>query len=116
MTNMATTATAQTSKTRAKAGATGARKTGSRKTTGAGRKKIAGSSAARNAVSKPHTVSKHNALREGLNGPDPVLMKKQSGIWDALMDRYFRLEIDGCWMSLKWCKQSFMGSKSTDRE
>lgn len=33
--------------------------------------------------------------REGLHGPDPVLMKKQSGFWNSLMDRYFRLEIDG---------------------
>ena len=33
--------------------------------------------------------------REGLNGPDPMLMKKQSTIWNSLMDRYFRLEIDG---------------------
>lgn len=33
--------------------------------------------------------------REGLNGPDPVLMKKQSGIWNLLMDYYFRLEIKG---------------------
>ncbi len=32
---------------------------------------------------------------QGLNGPDPTLMEKQSGIWNALMDRYFRLEIDG---------------------
>ncbi len=33
--------------------------------------------------------------RQGLNGPDPQLMQKQSGIWNALMDRYFRLEFDG---------------------
>jgi 1-acyl-sn-glycerol-3-phosphate acyltransferase len=33
--------------------------------------------------------------RESLNGPDPELMEKQSGIWNQLMDRYFRLEIDG---------------------
>jgi 1-acyl-sn-glycerol-3-phosphate acyltransferase len=32
---------------------------------------------------------------QGLHGPDPKLMEKQSGIWNALMDRYFRLEIDG---------------------
>ena len=32
---------------------------------------------------------------ESLNGPDPALMEKQSGIWNQLMDRYFRLEIDG---------------------
>jgi len=33
--------------------------------------------------------------REGLNGPDPKLMEGQSGIWNFLMDRYFRLEFDG---------------------
>jgi 1-acyl-sn-glycerol-3-phosphate acyltransferase len=33
--------------------------------------------------------------REGLNGPDPELMKKQAGLWDTIMDRYFRLEIGG---------------------
>ena len=32
---------------------------------------------------------------QGLNGPDPTLMAKQSGIWNGLMDRYFRLEFDG---------------------
>ncbi len=32
---------------------------------------------------------------QGLNGPDPRLMDTQSGIWNTLMDRYFRLEIDG---------------------
>jgi 1-acyl-sn-glycerol-3-phosphate acyltransferase len=35
------------------------------------------------------------APREGLNGPDPQLMEKQSGVWNSLMDNYFRLEIDG---------------------
>ncbi len=32
---------------------------------------------------------------QGLNGPDPGLMTSQSGLWNALMDRYFRLELDG---------------------
>ena len=32
---------------------------------------------------------------QGLNGPDPELMERQSGIWNTLMDRYFRLEFDG---------------------
>jgi 1-acyl-sn-glycerol-3-phosphate acyltransferase len=32
---------------------------------------------------------------QGLNGPDPKLMEKQSGIWNTLMNRYFRLEFDG---------------------
>ncbi len=33
--------------------------------------------------------------REGLNGPDPSLMNAQAPLWNALMDYYFRLEIDG---------------------
>ncbi len=33
--------------------------------------------------------------RECLDGPDPALMAKQSGFIDFLLDRYFRLEIDG---------------------
>ena len=33
--------------------------------------------------------------REGLNGPDPALMNAQAPLWNALMDYYFRLEIDG---------------------
>ncbi len=63
--------------------------TGKRKTTklNGGRQPAA---AARPAVSK-----KTVARREGLNGPDPKLMERQSGIWNTLMDRYFRLEIDG---------------------
>lgn len=32
---------------------------------------------------------------EGLHGPDPTLMRRQSGFTDFLLDRYFRLEIDG---------------------
>jgi len=32
---------------------------------------------------------------EGLNGPDPRLMKTQRGFVDFLLDRYFRLELDG---------------------
>lgn len=39
----------------------------------------------------PHT----SVVHEGLNGPDPVLLKKQSGIVAAILDYYFRLEIDG---------------------
>ena len=35
------------------------------------------------------------ALREGLQGPDPVLMRKQAGVVARLMDYYFRLEIGG---------------------
>ncbi len=33
--------------------------------------------------------------REGLDGPDPELMKAQAPLWNTLMDYYFRLEIDG---------------------
>jgi WS/DGAT/MGAT family acyltransferase len=33
--------------------------------------------------------------RECLNGPDPELMRAQAPLWNALMDYYFRLEIDG---------------------
>jgi 1-acyl-sn-glycerol-3-phosphate acyltransferase len=32
---------------------------------------------------------------QGLNGPDPKLMQRQSGIWNNLIDHYFRLEFDG---------------------
>ncbi|HEX5277868.1 MAG TPA: lysophospholipid acyltransferase family protein, partial [Fluviicoccus sp.] len=32
---------------------------------------------------------------EGLNGPDPRLMKTQRSFVDFLLDRYFRLELDG---------------------
>ncbi len=33
--------------------------------------------------------------REGVNGPDPRLMRAQAGLWNLLMDYYFRLEIEG---------------------
>ena len=36
-----------------------------------------------------------SSAREGLSGPDPKLMKRQGGLWNTLMNRYFRLEIDG---------------------
>ena len=39
-------------------------------------------------------LSEH-AADQGLNGPDQQLMRKQSGFWNTLMDRYFRLEIGG---------------------
>jgi len=80
-------ATARKTKTRQPAKSTRARvKAGTRK-------KTVG-------VRKPSTVKKVSKVkvdlpREGLNGPDPALMKKQGGLWDTLMDRYFRLEIDG---------------------
>ncbi len=46
------------------------------------------------AVAKPKTEPAATAL-EGLNGPDPELMESQSGFWNTVMDRYFRLEISG---------------------
>jgi len=53
----------------------------------------------RKAATKRTTVKPspaiHDAPGQGLNGPDPELMEKQSGIWNTLMDRYFRLELDG---------------------
>ena len=63
-----------------------AKRTAKRKPTAASRKKTAAGSA---------PVASPVNLKEGLNGPDPKLMTKQGGIWNALMDRYFRLEIDG---------------------
>ena len=38
---------------------------------------------------------KGKSKREGLDGPDPELMNAQAPMWNALMDYYFRLEIDG---------------------
>ena len=38
---------------------------------------------------------KEAGKREGLNGPDPDLMRAQSRLWNTLMDYYFRLEIEG---------------------
>ena len=32
---------------------------------------------------------------QGLYGPDQRVMQRQAGIWNTLMDRYFRLEFDG---------------------
>ena len=37
----------------------------------------------------------NNSNRECLDGPDPELMNAQAPLWNALMDYYFRLEIDG---------------------
>ena len=37
----------------------------------------------------------HTTVREGLSGPDPVLMNKQAGFVNRLMDIYFRMEIGG---------------------
>ena len=68
----------------------------SRKPLGSGSARKKSTAAARKkAVARPAPVNHSSDLPEGLNGPDPKLMKKQGGIWNALMDRYFRLEIDG---------------------
>lgn len=50
------------------------------------------------AVAKPKTEPATTVV-EGLNGPDPELMKSQSQVWNTLMDRYFRLDISG-WKNL----------------
>ena len=50
--------------------------------------------AAKRTAPKPTPVIKDKP-GECLNGPDPELMERQSGIWNTLMDRYFRLEFDG---------------------
>jgi 1-acyl-sn-glycerol-3-phosphate acyltransferase len=64
--------------------------------------KAARSKPARKSVNKGKTTVTSTKMAtvvsapgEGLNGPDPELMKNQSGIWNTLMDRYFRLEISG---------------------
>ncbi len=33
--------------------------------------------------------------REGVNGPDPRIMRAQAGLWNLLINYYFRLEIEG---------------------
>jgi 1-acyl-sn-glycerol-3-phosphate acyltransferase len=33
--------------------------------------------------------------REGVNGPDPRFMQAQAGLWNLLVDYYFRVEIEG---------------------
>ena len=47
------------------------------------------------AKSSQAALTADSAAREGLSGPDPKLMKRQGGLWNTLMNRYFRLEIDG---------------------
>ncbi|MFC1579128.1 lysophospholipid acyltransferase family protein [Pseudomonadota bacterium] len=86
--------------------ANSARKTTTRVKT-AGRKKAparkvpakAKAAATRKAAAKQPAAKPAQPTRyepgQGLNGPDPELMQKQSGIWNTLMDRYFRLEFDG---------------------
>lgn len=57
--------------------------------------KVKAPAARKNSASRPRAVNKMDEPRECLNGPDPELMERQSGVWNTLMDRYFRLEIDG---------------------
>lgn len=58
-------------------------------------KKAEGNKADNNASA----VNQRPLVHEGLDGPDPALMKKQAGVVARLMDYYFRLEIDG-WENL----------------
>ncbi len=97
---MATTASKkQAGKTQAKAKITAGKKVAA----GTGRKGPAKSEAApapKNKVSEKRPIGRTGEVTqyapgEGLNGPAPELMKAQSGIWNTLMDRYFRLEFDG---------------------
>ena len=71
------------------------RKASNKKTVAAKRKPSVRQPAQRATTIKAETVSGDLDKREGLNGPDPELMEAQSGVWNALMDYYFRLEIDG---------------------
>lgn len=50
-------------------------------------------------------------VREGLNGPDPVLMNKQAGFVNRLMDSYFRMEIGG-WENLPQQASLLIGGHS----
>ena len=47
---------------------------------------------------KPKTVPPKSTEQnpgQSINSTDPKLMRRQAGIWNNLMDRYFRLEFDG---------------------
>ena len=47
---------------------------------------------------KPKTASPKSTEQnpgQSINSTDPKLMRRQAGIWNNLMDRYFRLEFDG---------------------
>jgi hypothetical protein len=46
-------------------------------------------------ISDMATAALETQPGQGLNGPDQQLMQKQSGIWNTLMDRYFRLDFEG---------------------
>jgi hypothetical protein len=45
-------------------------------------------------ISDMATAALETQPGQGLNGPDQQLMQKQSGIWNTLMDRYFRLDFE----------------------
>jgi 1-acyl-sn-glycerol-3-phosphate acyltransferase len=77
-------------KASAKAKATTSRKASAKVRPAATRKNAAGKSTV---VQAAETTGYEPG--QGLNGPDPKLMERQSGIWNTLMDRYFRLEFDG---------------------
>ncbi|MBK9344972.1 MAG: acyltransferase family protein [Burkholderiales bacterium] len=51
--------------------------------------------AAKSATGAEEWQFEDSKVREGLNGPDPVLMNKQAGFVNRLMDSYFRMEIGG---------------------
>ncbi len=53
------------------------------------------SKARKNSSTVVPSATQNAALSECLHGPDPLLMKKQMGFIKALLDYYFRLEIDG---------------------
>ena len=92
---MATTARKKpTAKTAPAAKKAAARKAPKAKTTAKPKAAAKRKPAAKRAPTKKVTAAQP-ILREGLNGPDPELMNNQAGIWNTLMDKYFRLEFDG---------------------
>ena len=86
-------------KAKAKAKRTASKRVATKKAKTATRAKAARAKAAGKQVSKRKSAARPEAVssgkRECLNGPDPKLMDGQSPIWNRLMDRYFRLELDG---------------------
>ena len=72
---------------------TSVRKTPARSKAAATRKSLSKAKKVRTGSRSAHPIPSEPG--QGLAGPDPALMRKQSGIWNALMDRYFRLDFDG---------------------
>lgn len=72
-----------------------ARKTGTNSKTATRRKPATRNASARKKppVDAPQVTAYEP--NQGLHGPDPRLMRRQSGVWNNLMDSYFRLEFDG---------------------